>query len=217
MHRNDLKRLLDFSHALYGMKKLLRFKGMPGWEHFTPERWDSVAEHTYRMAMLALQLEPYLKTKVNLSHTLKMILIHDIVELQALDYSPMGKHDNGGGHAFDKQAFQSKYEREIQASQSLFSSLPTEHAQAYQNLFQEYINTKAYPEKGTPEGRYAYALDKIEAVMQIIDWMHEGYTWDASRMEESRRYVTEWTAYEPALTEFVQLLFDEATQHQSQK
>ena len=41
-----LHQILDFTHLIYELKKILRFKNMPGWENADWERWDSVAEHS---------------------------------------------------------------------------------------------------------------------------------------------------------------------------
>lgn len=201
-----LSKILEFSHFVYGLKTILRFKGMPGWEDADWERWDSVSEHTHRMALLAILLEPYLIKKVNLLRTLKMILIHDVVELIAKDYSPLREQKDGGGHAFDAQEFTKKYLREISVARSIFARLPDELSKELNSLFVEYINTKANPKKATNEGKFAYALDKIEAVIQIIDWRRPRKNWEKENFQKSIKYLFEWSSFDPVLKQFCKLL-----------
>src|ERR1700748_739286 len=52
-------------------------------------RQESVAEHTWRMALMAVLIEPLLKQKVNTARLLKMIIIHDLVEAEAKDISAL--------------------------------------------------------------------------------------------------------------------------------
>ncbi len=207
----ELAQILEFTHTLGGLKNLLRFKGMPFWEDAHWERWDSVAEHSHRMALLAIMLYPHLSTPITLEKTLKIILIHDVVELLTSDYSPMGKHGNAGGHAFDNQAFTTKYEREMAAAKQLFSALPPDQGIEFVNLFEEYINTKAFPGKATSEGKFAYALDKIEAVIQIIDYRKLNSDWSQEHFDKSMQYMFEWTSYDPGLLAFCELIRKEGS------
>lgn len=166
---SDLEAILTFTHEMYGLKTLLRFRGMPGWEDGDWDRWDSVAEHSYRMALLAVLITPYLSEEINLAKTLKMIFVHDVVELIAKDYNPLAKQGKAGGHAFNHKAFQDKYLREFSASKIVFNPLPKPIRSEFISLFREYIDTKGNPEIATLEGKFAYALDKIEAAIQVVD------------------------------------------------
>lgn len=206
MQNDDLKKILAFSHTLYGVKNILRFKGMPGWT-IIPERWDSVAEHSYRRALLAVMLAPYLEKPVQLERVLKMILVHDIVELAAEDFSPISSHNGAGGHAFNMDAFKVKYEREAAAGKKLFAELPESLGKEFFSLWEEYAGTKAFPENATDEGRFAYALDKIEAAMQIVDWAPMINDW--SHTTKSRTYTTTWSQYDETLAKFAKLVEDE--------
>lgn len=205
----DARKILEFTHTLSGIKNLLRFKGMPYWEDADWERWDSVAEHSYRMAMLAVLISPYLEVPVNLEKVLKMTLVHDIVELITNDHSPMAKHLDGGGHAFDPKAFADKYERETKAAEFIFKDLPNETRDEFIGLFREYIGTKASPESATPEGKFAYALDKIEAVIQIIDWRKPKSNWSKDHYDKSMSYMNEWSNYDPSLIDICGLIQQE--------
>lgn len=164
------------------------------------------------MALLAVMLEPYIKTKVNLLKTLRMILIHDIVELTAKDFNPVAKHNKGGGHAFNHKAFNEKYQREINAAEEVFKELPKNFKKEFKSLFREYIGTKASPETATPEGKFAYALDKIEAAIQIIDWRAPKKNWQKEYFEKSMKYLFEWSSYDQTLKSFCDLIRKEGQQ-----
>lgn len=206
----DLIKILSFTHEMQKIKNILRFKDMPGWENDNIERWDSVAEHSYRMALLAIMIAPYLEKKLSLEKVLKIILIHDIVEIQALDYSPIASHGNGGGHAFNEGAFQEKYKREIIAAENIFKELPEDLYKEFIALFNEYVNTKANKDISTLEGRFAYALDKLEATIQIIDWRKDSKNWEEDNFTKMMQYMHEWTDYEPTLKSFADLIEQEA-------
>lgn len=201
-----LSRVLLFTHQMNGIKNLIRFRGMPGWQDMEPERWDSVAEHSWRMALLAVMLSSHISEKIDLLKTLKMVLVHDIVEMVGKYFSPIASHSEGGGHAFSHAAFDEKYRREIAASEKVFIELPDEMRLEFQELFKEYITTKAVPESATPEGRFAYALDKIEAAIQIIDWRAPTKSWQKEYYDKSMRYIFEWSQYDPALKRFCELI-----------
>ncbi len=208
--QENLIKILQFTHELQKVKNLLRFKGMPGWENENIERWDSVAEHSYRMALLAVMISPYIQERVSLEKVLKMILIHDIVEITALDYSPMASHGNGGGHAFDNNAFTEKYKREMNSARHIFKDLPEDLSNEFINLFTEYISTKADKDNSTAEGRFAYALDKIEATIQIIDWRKDSKNWPEEGFNKSMIYMHEWSDYDLTLKSFTNLVEQEA-------
>jgi len=201
-----LSDLLAFMHKMYGIKNIIRFRGMPGWDDMDLERWDSVAEHSWRMTLLAVVLYPYIQEGVDLLKTLKIILVHDIVELVALDFNPVAKHVQGGGHAFDHKTFEEKHRREIAASEEVFNDLPTDLKEEFKLLFAEYITTKAFPNKATPEGRFAYALDKIEATIQVIDWRAPTKNWKQEYFDKAMKYVFTWSEYDPILKAFCDLL-----------
>lgn len=199
------------------LKNLLRFKGMPGWEDNTLiTRWDSVAEHSYRMALMAVLYHSYIESKPNLEKTLKMILVHDIVELVANDYSPMKGHGGAGGHAFDLNAYKDKFERECAAAKIVFGELPDKLKNECIDLWCEYAESKLKKENASPEGRYAYALDKLEAMMQIVDWKDTLPSWEAERTDRSFKYAEEWTKYDKSLLEVTECLKSEMRQMETE-
>src|ERR1700742_1979118 len=79
-------------------------------------RQESVAEHTWRMSLMAVLIEPLLTKKVDIPRLLKMIIIHDLVEAEARDVSALDV-------LRDPTIKIQKIERERQAIENLRSAL----------------------------------------------------------------------------------------------
>ena len=77
--KKDIKELIEFIHYAEGLKLELRHASRSDSER------ESAAEHAWRMALMLMISYPDLKTKINLLHTIKMILVHDLVEIDAQD------------------------------------------------------------------------------------------------------------------------------------
>src|SRR6185436_6911539 len=116
-------------------------------------RQESVAEHTWRMSLMAVLIEPLLKQKVDTSRLLKMIIIHDLVEAEAKDVSALDVLRNP---AIKIQ----KAKQEEQAIQNLREALKDTNGQEIYDLFHEFENKQTY------EAQVANALDKMEAQLQ---------------------------------------------------
>ena len=116
-------------------------------------RQESVAEHTWRMSLMAVLIEPLLKQKVDTVRLLKMIIIHDLVEAEARDVSALDVLRNPSIKI-------QKIEREKQAIENLRSALEDTNGQEIYDLFYEFEN------KDTYEAKVANALDKLEVQLQ---------------------------------------------------
>jgi putative hydrolase of HD superfamily len=116
-------------------------------------RQESVAEHTWRMSLMAVLIEPLLKQKVDTVRLLKMIIIHDLVEAEASDVSALDVLRNPSIKI-------QKIEREKQAIENLRSALEDTNGQEIYDLFYEFEN------KDTYEAKVANALDKLEVQLQ---------------------------------------------------
>jgi putative hydrolases of HD superfamily len=116
-------------------------------------RQESVAEHTWRMSLMAVLVEPLLKQKVDTARLLKMIILHDLVEAEATDISALDVLRNPE-IKFDK------IEREKKAIENLRLALQETNGQEIYDLFYE------FEEKETYESKIANALDKLEVQLQ---------------------------------------------------
>ncbi|MDE7432623.1 MAG: HD domain-containing protein, partial [Lachnospiraceae bacterium] len=108
------------------------------------ENKENDAEHAWHMAVMALVLSEYSNEPIDLLKTISMILIHDVVEIDA-----------GDTYAYDEEAKKTQKERESKAADRLFGMLPAEQAERFKMLFLE------FEEQKTPEARFAKTMDNI--------------------------------------------------------
>ena len=116
-------------------------------------RQESVAEHTWRMSLMAVLIEPLLKQKVDTARLLKMIILHDLVEAEATDISALDVLRN-------PEIKIDKIEREKRAIENLRLALQNTNGQEIYDLFHEFENKETY------ESKVANALDKLEVQLQ---------------------------------------------------
>ena len=109
---------------------------------------ENDAEHAWHMAVMALVLSEYSNEPIDLLKTISMILIHDVVEIDA-----------GDTYADDEEAKKTQKERESKAADRLFGLLPKEQAERFKMLFLE------FEEQKTSEARFAKTMDNIQPLM----------------------------------------------------
>jgi putative hydrolase of HD superfamily len=116
-------------------------------------RQESVAEHSWRMSLMAVLIEPLLKQKVDTARLLKMIILHDLVEAEATDISALDVLRN-------PEIKIQKAEKEKQAIENLRLALKDINGQEIYDLFHEFEDKETY------ESKVANALDKLEVQLQ---------------------------------------------------
>ncbi len=122
-------------------------------------RVENDAEHTWQLALMAMVLSEHSREPVNLQHVIAMLLIHDIVEIDA-----------GDTFAYDHLARASQAEREMKAADRIFAILPDDQAQEFRALWDE------FELKATPEARFANAMDRLQPTLH--NFFTEGGTWN---------------------------------------
>jgi putative hydrolases of HD superfamily len=116
-------------------------------------RQESVAEHCWRMSLMAVLIEPLLTQKADTARLLKMIIIHDLVEAEAKDISALDVLRNPG-IKIQKEAEEKK------AIENLRATLINTNGQEIYDLFYEFERKETY------EAKVANALDKLEVQLQ---------------------------------------------------
>ncbi len=130
-------------------------------------RTENDAEHSWHLALLVILLSEYAAEQgLDLHRVLKMVLIHDIVEIDA-----------GDTYLYDQQAAQDKAEREQQAADRLFGLLPEDQAQELRELWDE------FEARESPESKFAASLDRFQPLLHNyytkgISWQKHGITSD---------------------------------------
>lgn len=119
---------------------------------------ENDAEHAWHLAVMAVLLSEYANEKVDVLKTVTMLLIHDIVEIDA-----------GDTYAYDQDAIRTQRQRELVGADRIFGLLPEDQQQKFRSLWEEF-------EAGqTPEARFAHAMDNIQPVM--LNDATEGKSW----------------------------------------
>lgn len=130
-------------------------------------RKENDAEHAWHMAIMAFLLSEYSNEEIDVLKTIRMILIHDVVEIDA-----------GDTYAYDEVGKQSQREREEKAASRLFGMLPTDQAEDMLALWEEF-------EAGeTPEARFARALDNFQPMM--LNDATDGIAWEEHEVAVSK-------------------------------
>lgn len=122
------------------------------------KRQENDAEHTWHLAMMLLALEKEIKVKFDTLQALKLIMIHDLVEIYT-----------GDSWVNTKEAKNKKHNAELDSAKKVFSFLPADLEIEFMDLWLEYEAGK------TTEAKIAKALDKINYALQFsiskkIEW-----------------------------------------------
>lgn len=125
-------------------------------------RKENDAEHAWHMAIMTILLSEYANEKIDVLKTITMLLIHDIVEIDA-----------GDTYAYDQAGLETQREREEKAADRIFGMLPEDQAKKFRDLWEE------FEAKTTPEAKFARAMDNIQPMMlnAVTDgkaWMEHG-------------------------------------------
>ena len=124
-------------------------------------RHEDDAEHSWHIAMMAVVLREYANDKgVDLLKAIKMLLVHDIVEIDAGDVLVYNKEFEGG-----------IVTREKKAADRIFNILPADQALELRSLWEE------YEERKTAEARFAMAMDRLQPILQ--NYFTQGRSWKA--------------------------------------
>ncbi|ARU63892.1 phosphohydrolase [Tumebacillus avium] len=121
-------------------------------------RNENDAEHSWHLAVMAMVLLEHANESVDVLRVLKMLLVHDIVEIDAGDVS-----------AYDLAGQAGKQERELAAAKRIFGLLPEEQRE---ELFELWVE---FEERKSAEAQFAAALDRLAPLLH--NYQTEGQTW----------------------------------------
>jgi len=132
-------------------------------------RKENDAEHSWHLAMMAMLMSEYANEPVDRLHVMEMVLIHDLIEIDA-----------GDTYAYDTAGNKTKRERELKAADRLFNILPKDQADRLRGLWDE------FEENTTPEARFANSLDKMQPLM--LNDASGGKSWTEHDVHNSQVY-----------------------------
>ncbi|AKG24498.1 phosphohydrolase [Calothrix sp. 336/3] len=153
MLNQRLNKQLDFIIEIDRLKHILRQTLLTD-----ASRRENTAEHSWHIAVMAIIFAEYAPKNVDILQVIKMLLIHDLVEIDA-----------GDTFCYDIQGNQDKAQRETQAANRLFGLLPLEQGQELRVLWEE------FEAQNTPTAKFAAALDRIQPFLHNVQT--EGGTW----------------------------------------
>ena len=136
-------------------------------------RLENTAEHTWHSTLMALLLFEHAENReeLDLLHIIRMITIHDLVEIEA-----------GDTFMFDVEANRNKFDRENQAAKKIFTILPYEQGKEYYDLWLE------FEKEETPNAIFAASVDKIMPV--LLNTHSKGTSWREAEITSGKVFET---------------------------
>ncbi len=131
------------------------------------KRKENDAEHSWHLALAAVLLKEHMKEDADLGKVMIMVLIHDLVEIDA-----------GDTYAYDSEGAATKREREVKAADRIFGILPEDQGKYLRELWDEF---EAYE---TAEAKYAHLLDNFQPLM--LNDASDGKSWEEHGVHKSQ-------------------------------
>ena len=150
---NNLLKQIEFIKEIDKLKYIFRKTKL-----INSDRPENDAEHSWHLAMMAIILAEHSNEPIDVAKVMKMVLIHDIVEI-----------DSGDVFAYDTTKSHDNFDEELKAARRIFGILPEEQAEEFINLWIEFEEMK------TPESKFARSLDRLEPLLQNAS--NNGGTW----------------------------------------
>lgn len=143
MNNENTTKLFDFFREIDKEKFIGRQTYLTG-----GKRKENDAEHAWHAALMAILLSEYSNQSIDVLKTVTMILIHDIVEIDA-----------GDTYAYDDVGKRTQREREEKTADRIFGILPDEKGNELRELWEE------FERNNTPEANFAHTMDNLQPMM----------------------------------------------------
>ncbi|MEO1052919.1 MAG: HD domain-containing protein [Bacteroidota bacterium] len=185
---NRLQKQLAFIKEIDKLKYVFRKTRL-----FESDRHENDAEHSWHLAMMAIVLAEHTNDDIDILKVLKMLLIHDIVEIDA-----------GDTFLFDKNKSHDNTEEELAAAKRIFGMLPSEQEQELITLWEEFESAESN------EAKFAKAIDRLAPILQNVS--NNGGTWAEydvpyAEVHAKKKRIGEGSA---TLWQYVETLLDES-------
>lgn len=149
----NLSRQLEFLTEIDKIKSIYRKS-----KTYTGEKYENDAEHSWHICMMALVLAPYSNEPIDVFKVIKMLLIHDIVEIDV------------GDTFLYAQNRDEVFEKEKKAAERIFGLLPERQRDEFLNLWLEFET------KQTAEAKFAGSIDRLQPM--LANYLNNGITWN---------------------------------------
>lgn len=153
MQTDNLSKQVSFIKEIDKLKYIQRRTKL-----FNSDRHENDAEHSWHLAMMTIVLAEHSDKPIDVLKVLKMVLIHDVVEI-----------DSGDIFLYDTTKSHTNTDEELIAAKRIFGLLPTEQAEEFISIWKEF-------EEGiTDEAKFAKSMDRFEPLLQNTS--NNGGTW----------------------------------------
>lgn len=132
-------------------------------------RKENDAEHSWHIALMALLLKEYAEEEVDVLKVMTMVLVHDLVEIDA-----------GDTYAYDDIGVVTKREREVKAAERIFGMLPKDQGDYLRALWDE------FEEYESADAKYAHLLDNFQPL--LLNDASGGISWSEHSVRKSQIY-----------------------------
>ena len=133
------------------------------------KRKENDAEHSWHIALMAYLLQEHAEEPVDVPRVMLMVLIHDLVEIDA-----------GDTYAYDSEGAKTKREREVRAAERIFGLLPEDQGRYFRELWDEF---EAYE---SADAKYAHLLDNFQPL--LLNDASGGRSWSEHDVKKSQIY-----------------------------
>ena len=161
MGEQRLQQQMAFLVEIDRLKQVLRRTRLVG-----GERLENSAEHSWHIAMIALVLAEYANEPIDVGRVIKLLLVHDIVEIDA-----------GDTFAYDMNGYLDKAEREQAAADRIFGLLPPDQCQELRALWDEFES------QASADARFANLCDRLMPSLQ--NYYNGGGTWREANVDRA--------------------------------
>lgn len=186
----DFEKQISFIMELDKIKKITRQTYLSD-----GSRKENDAEHSWHLALMAVLLKEYANEEVDLAKVIPMVLLHDLVEIDA-----------GDTYAYDQAGLATQRARETKAADRIFGMLPEDQGTKFRNLWEEF---EAYE---TAEAKFAHVLDNCQPL--LLNDASGGKSWKEHTVHKSQIYKRNEHTAEGSreIWEYMQQLIDKHIQ-----
>lgn len=186
----NLLKQIDFIREIDKLKYIQRRTRL-----FNSDRHENDAEHSWHLAMMVIILAGHSNASIDILKVVKMVLIHDIVEIDA-----------GDTFIYDTQKNHTNTKEELVAAKRIFGLLPADQAAELIEIWQE------FEEGQTAEAKFAKSMDRLEPLLQNTS--NNGGTWaeydvDYQKVYDKKKVINEGSA---SIWHFAENLLNESVE-----
>lgn len=157
-----LKQRIEFLKETDKMKTILRQNWVIG-----RSRREDDAAHSWHCALMAMTLAPYAKPEVNVDRAVKMLLVHDLVEIYA-----------GDTPCYDVDVVKTQETREKAAASKVECLLPEVQGKEYRALWEEFLACE------TEDAKYAVTIDHLQPL--FLNYFTDGASWQTRTVSKAQ-------------------------------